>query len=55
MIVYPNSGEIYDGIKKVWLPDSALDGKNFEEMAMEWKEKGVKCIGGCCRVTPDLI
>ena len=56
IVVYPNSGEIYDGVNKVWLPDEECCGKSFEELALGWyKNGGVRCIGGCCRVLPEDI
>ncbi len=51
--VYPNSGEIYDGIKKIW--NGAADGKSFGERAKEWKTAGARLIGGCCRTSPKDI
>lgn len=55
LIVYPNSGEIYDGIKKNWIPNprGTMSWRDYLE---EIKKIGnVKIIGGCCRTTPDTI
>lgn len=53
VIVYPNRGEEYDPVKKVWL--GAQNGKNFGYWAEKWYEDGAQAIGGCCRTTPDDI
>lgn len=53
VIVYPNSGEIYDPVTKNW--GEARDGKTYQEFAREWIESGAKIVGGCCRTTPENI
>jgi homocysteine S-methyltransferase len=62
VIVYPNSGEIYEGQRQIWLSSETkqLTDKNeivlFEEkMLNEWKERRANIIGGCCRTTPETI
>lgn len=55
IIVYPNSGEIWDGIAKKWLPSKCFDDDKFEEFATRWRDAGAKVIGGCCRTTPCTI
>ncbi|KAI3453026.1 hypothetical protein Pfo_009689 [Paulownia fortunei] len=55
IVVYPNSGEIWDGIAKRWLPSKCLDDEKFEEFATRWRDAGAKLIGGCCRTTPSTI
>ena len=52
IIVYPNSGEHYDAIDKVWHGDGAHD---FAALAMRWHGRGARLIGGCCRTGPDDI
>lgn len=55
LIVYPNSGEIYDGVKKDWIsnPKGTI---SWREYIKEIKKIGnVKIIGGCCRTNPDTI
>lgn len=55
LIVYPNSGEIYDGINKKWIenPNGSMSWKNYVQ---KLKAIGnVKIIGGCCRTTPNDI
>lgn len=51
--VYPNSGENYDGINKIWL--GAADGMTFADRLEGWKNAGAGMIGGCCRTKPDDI
>lgn len=51
--VYPNSGETYDGIRKIWL--GAKDGMTFAERLRGWKDAGAGMIGGCCRTKPEDI
>jgi homocysteine S-methyltransferase len=55
IIVYPNSGECYDGVSKTWAVDGTLAGKNFGDFACEWHQAGARVIGGCCRVFPNDI
>ncbi|KAJ8540543.1 hypothetical protein K7X08_034010 [Anisodus acutangulus] len=55
IIVYPNSGEIWDGISKRWLPSKCFDDEKFELFAPIWRDAGAKLIGGCCRTTPSTI
>jgi homocysteine S-methyltransferase len=44
--VYPNSGEEYDAVKKVWFgKQSAL---SFEQHAYNYMKSGVSAVGGCC-------
>lgn len=53
VLVYPNSGEEYDAVNKVWLGCST--GGTFGDSARRWHEKGARLIGGCCRTTPQDI
>ncbi|XP_017219282.1 homocysteine S-methyltransferase 1-like isoform X2 [Daucus carota subsp. sativus] len=56
IIVYPNSGEIWDGIAKKWMPSSKCSADdNFQAYAVRWRDAGAKLIGGCCRTTPSTI
>ena len=52
IIAYPNSGEVYDGKKKVWR-GSVI--RSFESYIDEWLTLGVDILGGCCRVGPEEI
>lgn len=49
VIVYPNSGERWDG--RAWTGQSRFSA----ELATRWKAAGAHIIGGCCRVGPAAI
>lgn len=51
VIVYPNSGEIYNPFTKTWSGGSV----SFSERAISWYNAGARLIGGCCRTTPEDI
>lgn len=53
IIVYPNSGEVYDVDTKSW--SGISDPAVFQKMAVEWLESGADILGGCCRIGPDHI
>lgn len=53
IIVYPNSGEDYDPVEKVWLGESIP--AEFGTYSREWRRLGAAAIGGCCRTTPAHI
>ncbi|MBM7579664.1 homocysteine S-methyltransferase [Jeotgalibacillus terrae] len=53
VIVYPNSGEEYDAVTKVWGGESS--SHQFAEDAKKWHQAGAQIIGGCCRTTPEDI
>lgn len=53
IIVYPNSGEVYDVESKSWFGIS--DPVLFQKMAKEWLEAGADILGGCCRIGPEHI
>ncbi|WCJ24522.1 Homocysteine S-methyltransferase family protein [Euphorbia peplus] len=55
VVVYPNSGEIWDGRAKRWLPSSCFEHEKFELCAARWHDSGASLIGGCCRTTPCTI
>ncbi|CAK8532813.1 unnamed protein product [Lathyrus sativus] len=55
IIVYPNSGEVWDGIAKKWLPSKCFHDDDFGFNATRWRDLGAKIIGGCCRTTPSTI
>jgi len=53
ILVYPNSGEIWDAAAKRWSgPPPPID---WGERAREWQRLGAAGIGGCCRVGPADI
>ena len=51
VIVYPNSGEVWDGANRVWVGTPGLDAT----LAAQWVDAGARIVGGCCRVRPDAI
>jgi len=53
IVVYPNSGEVYDVDRRAWreTPDAGA----FAEQARQWFRAGARIVGGCCRTTPDDI
>ncbi|MCY7532734.1 homocysteine S-methyltransferase [Bacillus altitudinis] len=53
IVVYPNSGELYDPEEKVWSGDTSHH--TFGECAQQWYKDGAQIIGGCCRTTPEDI
>lgn len=56
LIVYPNSGEIWDGVNKKFLKDpSTITDEGFAKKTVEWYQNGASIIGGCCRIRPKII
>ena len=53
IIVYPNSGDIYNAETKVWSELSSSE--QLLNQAKEWLDLGVDIIGGCCRIGPKDI
>lgn len=53
IIVYPNSGEVYNPTTKTWNQDSAIE--QFNTFTKQWYQAGATIIGGCCRTTPKDI
>jgi homocysteine S-methyltransferase len=49
VIVYPNSGERWDGHGWVGRP------RFTAQLALEWAAAGARIVGGCCRVRPADI
>ncbi|CCF56321.1 hypothetical protein KAFR_0B00210 [Kazachstania africana CBS 2517] len=54
LIAYPNSGEIYDTVKKIWLPNHYSD-ITWNDVVNRYIKAGARIIGGCCRTMPDDI
>ncbi|XP_068634862.1 homocysteine S-methyltransferase 3-like [Aristolochia californica] len=55
ILVYPNSGETYDGDKKEWVESTGVSDDDFVSYVTKWREAGASLIGGCCRTTPNTI
>jgi homocysteine S-methyltransferase len=53
IIVYPNSGEHYDGSTRRWTGCS--NPLEFASAARLWHGAGATLIGGCCRTGPEHI
>jgi homocysteine S-methyltransferase len=51
VIVYPNSGEVWDAPARSWVGEPGFD----PELARSWAAAGASMIGGCCRVRPQDI
>lgn len=51
VIVYPNSGERWDGRHRAWVGPSRFS----PSLAKLWVSAGARVIGGCCRVRPADI
>jgi homocysteine S-methyltransferase len=51
VIVYPNSGEEWDGQRRRWIGS----GRWSPDLAPMWVAAGARIVGGCCRVMPDDI
>ena len=51
VVVYPNSGEVWDPIGRRWDGRSRIDAAG----AAGWVKAGARLVGGCCRVTPAMI
>ncbi len=50
--VYPNSGHYQ---RPTWYFDSVIEPDKFAADAMQWVQRGVKAIGGCCGIGPEHI
>ena len=57
VIVYPNSGEVYDARTGAWhWPANGADGAGEPTLdARDWIACGAAGVGGCCRVGPAEI
>jgi len=51
ILVYPNSGERWDGRSRRWRGRPT----EFEDEVPTWIALGARGVGGCCRVGPDAI
>lgn len=55
IIIYPNSGESYDGNTKQWVPNPGISDCGFISYVDKWREAGASLIGGCCRTSPRTV
>jgi len=51
VLVYPNSGEVWDGLRRVWTGTSSWAA----DLVPQWVAAGARMVGGCCRVRPSDI
>ena len=53
VVVYPNSGEVYDPVAKKWRGEA--DTARYADACELWRDSGASIIGGCCRTRPEHI
>lgn len=53
IVVYPNSGEIYNPETNTWHGETSCE--SFGAQVKIWVEHGARLVGGCCRTTPEHI
>lgn len=53
LLAYPNSGEQWDGVAKVWRGEAG--GLALQDSVAQWRQIGAKLVGGCCRTGPCEI
>jgi len=53
IVVYPNSGEIFDASDKIW--SGVVTADDWAAAAQTWVAAGASIIGGCCRTGPEHI
>ncbi|MFJ8309530.1 MULTISPECIES: homocysteine S-methyltransferase [unclassified Streptomyces] len=51
VVVYPNSGERWDAVRRGWVGARTFDPGRLRE----WRSAGARLVGGCCRVGPVEI
>ncbi|MCT9005928.1 homocysteine S-methyltransferase [Streptomyces rhizosphaerihabitans] len=51
VVVYPNSGEVWDSRARAWTGGSTFTAGQVGG----WERAGARLIGGCCRVGPEAI
>ncbi|MHA5050567.1 homocysteine S-methyltransferase [Streptomyces sp. SD15] len=51
VVVYPNSGEVWDARARAWNGRSTFTA----EQVTGWQRGGARLIGGCCRVGPGAV
>jgi homocysteine S-methyltransferase len=60
LVIYPNAGEDYDPVSKVWVPGTATNDDQMCQLAEEWirllgRSNNRLLLGGCCRTSPATI
>jgi len=57
ILVYPNSGEVWDATTRAWRgsADADSNANRFAAWTSEWRAAGASAIGGCCRTgAPEI-
>ncbi|PVI07735.1 Homocysteine S-methyltransferase [Periconia macrospinosa] len=54
LVVYPNSGEVWDAEGRKW-DGERTGGKGVAERTRALRKAGARIVGGCCRCTPEDI
>lgn len=52
---YPNGGGLWDAKEKVWHAPDAHATEHLLELVLQWKQSGIRIIGGCCQVSAQTI
>jgi len=53
LVVYPNSGELWNASARRW--EGAPEVSRPDEACVSWRASGASFLGGCCRVGPSAI
>ena len=53
ILVYPNSGEVWDAATRTWHGEDNTE--RFGSLAQSWFTAGAQAVGGCCRTRPAHI
>ena len=53
VIVYPNSGEGWDAVRRCWT--GSCDPAEYGALAQGWFAAGAQIAGGCCRTRPEHV
>ena len=53
LVLYPNSGELFDAVSKRWR--GRADALVFAQDCQAWRAAGANVIGGCCRTGPEHV
>jgi homocysteine S-methyltransferase len=53
IVVYPNSGELFDASNKTW--SGVVTEEDWASAARAWAAAGADIVGGCCRTTPQHV
>ncbi|KAF2641516.1 Homocysteine S-methyltransferase [Massarina eburnea CBS 473.64] len=54
LLVYPNSGEEWNAVKRDW-EGGRRGARELAQRSKEYWDAGARMVGGCCRTTPEDI